>query len=165
MRKLFLILGLSLVFSVGAKAQDVLPVPTPTPVPVNCSIEPQNPKCAPVTVTQGFLDNATDAFKQLVAYRNAYQKLLSERALTDQERKAYEFVITQLDEVITIGKKVNDTHVLLEEQYQKIIKIQGDIIDRLNKQLTQKKGFLDKLLGVVEKIVLVLAGVTIGRGL
>ena len=48
--------------------------------------------------------------------------------------------------------------------YEKVIKIQSEMIDRLTKQLNRGKSGFDKFLGVLKTVAVLLSGYALGHG-
>lgn len=144
---IFLLIGcfISIFNTIGYSQQ-----PTPTPQ---------------VVVSQTFVDDATKAFTEVVVLRDTVNKFMVERAKTDAEREGAKILIASLNEAIAVRDKIHDANLQLIAIYDKIIKIQNDIIDKLSNQLNKPKGFFSKLLDKIKEVALLATGIILGRGL
>lgn len=151
MKKFILIGILVLAGFISLDAQ--ITSPTPAPTPPN------------VVVSQSFVDSATKAFDLVVAQRDQINQLLNERSMNAAERAAWVNVKASLDAVIAVHANIEDAYKDLDVVKDKIIKIQSDLIDKLNTQLMKKKSFFDRLVDILKEATILLAGVTLGHGL
>lgn len=117
-----------------------------------------------VEVSQSFLDDCTKAFKLVVEQRDALEKFKIERAKTDQERASADALIKGLNEFILLKDRTIGQYELLIKFQNQIIDFQKAIIDNLQKQLLKPKSLFQKIIGIMEKVVVLLAGIAIGRG-
>lgn len=138
MIKIFLILIL-LAFTVGVKAQKV-------------------------EVTQEFINDATRAFDLVVEQRKAIDEFLKERAKTDAERVNAQILIKGFDELIAIKDKSISALEKLNVIYEKVIQMQFDIIEKLEKRLMKPRSFFQKFLQGLKEVALIVVGVAVGRG-
>jgi CHASE3 domain sensor protein len=125
-----------------------------------------------VTVSQGFVDDATKAFALVVELRDALQKEQMASGASAVTKAALQAQIDALNGLIAIKERketVYEQLLTLRDQafamYDKIIKIQTEMIDRLTAQLNKPQSAWQKFVRVVEKIVVFAAGAAIGRGL
>lgn len=132
----------------------------PTPLPRN----------EPRTVTQGYIDDATEAFDLVVALRDQLQKEKELNAAKGVTNAALQAQITALDGLIAILQRqstVYESLLALRDQafavYEKIIKIQADMIDRLVAQLNKPKTAWKKFVDGLATIGKIILGVAIGR--
>lgn len=141
------------------------PAPAPTPL----SPEEKLRRAAPVTVDQGFLEDATKAFKEVVALREVAKKLKAERPLTDAERQACDVVIKAADELDDIRVKTISAYAQVVELQQKFIVFMNDfytkIIDSMNKAMNKKRGVLSQIWRGIKKTLEVITLVLAGAGL
>lgn len=151
MKRFILISFLVLAGFVGINAQTASPSPTPTP--------------PNVMVSQAFVDSASKAFDLVVAQRDQIAQLLNERSMNATERAAWVNVKASLDAVIAVHANIEDAYKQLDAVKDKIIKIQDDMISKLYAQINKKPSFFEKLITVLEKATLILAGVALGHGL
>lgn len=158
MLMLFGTLTLTAQTSTPLNGPDVPPTPK---VVVDCKIEPA--KC--ILVDPSFIADSAKAFTEVTALRDAVQKFLVERAKTDAEKEGAKILITSLNDAIAVRDKIHDANLQLITIYDKIIKIQNDIIDKLTNQLNKPKGFFSKLLNKIKEVALLATGIILGRGL
>jgi hypothetical protein len=157
MKRLLLLSFLLAVLLISANAQTVSPTPD---------------RNKPVTVSQGFVDDATKAFALVVELRDALQKEQMASGASAVTKAALQAQIDALNGLIAIKERketVYEQLLTLRDQafamYDKIIKIQTEMIDRLTAQLNKPQSAWQKFVRVVEKIVVFAAGAAIGRGL
>jgi hypothetical protein len=131
---------------------------------------PTQPVVAPsptprtVVVSQEFVDDATKAFTEVVALRDALAKVVRVNGLSTAERAAMDDLVASLDKVISIRGKMNDAYAMLDDVRLKTIQAQGLIIDRLMTQLNKPRSAFQKFLAAAEKVLYLAAGVALGRG-
>lgn len=143
---------------------DVRPSPTPPSVIVDCSVTPQHPRCRSVIVTQGYVDDSTRVFTEVIALRSVVQEFLVERAANSAERAGARAMIKALDEAIAIRDKIDAANLKLAAVYQQIIEAQDQLITKLTRQLNKPKSFFEKVLQKLKDISLLAIGVAVGRG-
>jgi hypothetical protein len=150
--KLVIFLVIFLAFFGEANAQTVSPTP-----------EPQ------VLVSQSFLNDATKAFALVVELRDALEKERTASGATAVVKAALQAQIDALNGLIVIKDRkevVYQSLLDLRDQafavYEKVIKIQADMIERMSAQLNKGKSAWDKIVGVLKTVVSILAGAAIG---
>lgn len=150
---IFLVIILTLFCGIGS-AQTVSPTP-----------EPQ------VIVSQSFLNDATKAFALVVELRDALEKERTASGATTVVKAALQAQIDALNGLIVIKDRkeaVYQSLLDLRDQafavYEKVIKIQADMIERLTTQLNKPQSGWQKFVRIIEKVVIILAGVALGRG-
>jgi hypothetical protein len=126
----------------------------------------------PVQVTQGFVDDATKAFALVVELRDALQKEQMASGASAVTKAALQAQIDALNGLIAIKDRKDAAYESLLtlrdkafEMYDRIIKIQADMLDRLTAQLNKPQSAWKKFVRMVEKIVVFAAGAAIGRGI
>jgi hypothetical protein len=146
--KPILILALLIAGTITASAQCIA---TPTD---NC-----------VSVHQSILDKASHAIDELTEARKVIAAFEKERGATDFERAAYKNALAIADNALEVFKKgVADRDTVITMQ-QKALELYSVLVEKLTAQINRPKSAWQKFIGVVEKIVVLAAGVTIGRGL
>lgn len=144
MKKLILIT----IFLISASGINAQCVPTPTD---NC-----------VSVHQSVLDRAAKAIDELTEARKAISALQNVQTATDAERTAYKNLADVTETAISVLQKgITDRDKVIELQ-QKAIEALSQLVEKLDKQLMRPKSGWSKFVGVVEKVVVLLAGVAIG---
>lgn len=144
MKRLFFI-TLFLVSAYGASAQCI---PTPT--------DP----CT--SVHQSILDRAAHAIDELTEARKVIAAFQNERTATDAERAAYKNLATVTETAIAILQKgIADRDTVIALQ-QKAMEALSQVVEKLEKQISRPKSGWAKFAGVMEKVVVLLAGVAIG---
>ena len=118
----------------------------------------------PVTVTQGFVDDATKAFIELPALRGTVQKLLAERKLSEDERKVTVSLLEGIDKILALKDRTISDYTKLSELQMRIIDMQQRIIEKLETALNKPKSSFSKFLKVLKEVSLVIGGILIGRG-
>lgn len=115
-----------------------------------------------VVVSQQFVDDATRAFTEVVALREALARIREVNTrLSTVERAAVDSTIAAMDALIAVKDKLLVAYAQLDEVRVKTILAQQQIIDRLMKP---KSGWA-KVWAVIEKALTLAAGILIGRGL
>jgi hypothetical protein len=127
---------------------------TPTPTPPN-----------PVIVDQSFVDSANQAFELIVELRDVVENFKIERAKNKAEREASDALILGLNQLVNVKDRVIATQNDIIVLYEKVIRLQGEIIEKLTTQLNKKPSFLDKALRVLKEVALLAGGIVLGRGL
>lgn len=124
------------------------------------NIEPVKQPEKPVVVSQDFVDDATKAFDLVTKYRDALAKaVVSERSMSDQERKNAQIVIQGLTDLVAIKDKTIGAVEQLQAIYEKILALQSSFIDRMQKMLEieqnskRKNSFWQKVKEVFAVIV------------
>ncbi len=130
----------------------------------DCTVVPKPTDC-PVTVTQGYVDRATQAFNEVVALRDAVAKCGEQAKLSAAERQAVTLTLATLNDAIKVRDQLNSAQDRLILMYDKIIKLQDDLINKLVNQLNKPRSFFQKFLDQLKNIALIAVGVTLGRGL
>lgn len=118
-----------------------------------------------VEVHQSILDRTAKAIDELASARKVIDAFQNERTATDAERQAYKNLVTVTDSAITVLQKgIADRDTVITLQ-QKAIEALTALNEKLFQQLNKPKSGWNKFIGVVEKLVVLLAGVAIGGGL
>ena len=140
MKKLIIIAFLSLVFSVTAYSQTV---------------------CLP----QETANKALSAITEPVEARALIQKLLTERNASDAVIASAQRVIEDYKQLDAINVMQVAKYKDMMALYERVITLYASVVDKLEAQLNKPQSGWQKFLRIVEKVVMVLAGVTLGRGL
>ncbi len=109
------------------------------------------------------MEDSARAFDLVRALQDQVNQLLNERSMNAIERKGWEQVKISLDAGIAINASLADAYKALDAVKDKIIKIQSDMIDKLNTQLMKKKSFFDKVLDILKEATILLAGYALGH--
>ncbi len=109
---------------------------TPTPTPL--AVAPIQP--VKVVVDSSFVDDANKAFNEVLALRQAIEQFKAERGSSTAERAASDALIKNLNDLIAIKDRTISANEQLVQVYAKIIQIQNDMIDRLDKKLNAFSG-------------------------
>lgn len=135
---------------------------TPTPTP---------DRDKPVTVTQGFVDDATKAFDLVATQREALARYAAQTKLSDVERANVDAVLKTFDELLAVKDKIKLAYADLVQVYaqmlqvtQNMIQFQNQIINMLQAKLLKPKGFWQKFLDGVKEIIKAAIYITIGVG-
>ncbi len=154
MIRFLLILAICLLLAAGSYAQTVSPTPD---------------RSRPVTVTQGFVDDASKAFALVVELRDSLQKekeLNEAKGVTNAAKDAQIVALNGLIAIFERKDVIYQSLLDLRDQafavYEKVIKIQADMIDRMAKQLSKGKSGWDKFVGVLKTVATIVLGVAIG---
>lgn len=129
---------------------------TPTPTP---------DRSRPVTVDQGFVDDATKAFELVAAQKETIQKFINERGRTEAERQAGEALIKGLNDFLALKDRMISQYELLVNRLQTIVDFQFKIIEKLKEMMNKPKGFWQKLFDGVKEILKAATYIMIGRGI
>ena len=156
-KTLFIITFLLCVCAVNISAQTVAPTPD---------------RNAPVTTTQGFVDDAAKAFALVVELRDALQKQLEAGGASEVTKAALRMQITELNALIAIKDRKEAAYqslLDLRDQafaiYEKVIKMQADMMDKMWKRLNKGQSAFDKFLNGVKQVVTLVTGIIIGKKL
>jgi pyruvate formate-lyase activating enzyme-like uncharacterized protein len=122
-----------------------------------------NASPTPIVVSQTFVDDCTKAFTEVVELRDAVAKYRNVASLTLAERQASDAVIKGLNELIAVKDRIFEATELKAKLYERIIEIQSQMIEKLNKQLNKGKSGFEKFVSVLKVIGLVLAGAALAR--
>lgn len=146
---------LAMIFFCGLQAQTVTPTPD---------------RSTPITVTQGFVDDATKAFALVVTLRDALQKAQMASGADTVTKAALQAQIDSLNGLMVIYERkdaVYESLLVLRDKafaaYDVIVKIQSDMIDKLSKQLAKGKTKWDKFLTVLKEVAAITLGIAIGH--
>lgn len=155
MKRLIFLATLIFVSTIGLKAQT--PQATPN-------------RNTPVVTTQGFIDDATKAFTEIVALRDALQKEQMANGAGAVTKAALQSQIEALNGLIAIFERkdaIYQSLLDLRDQafavYEKVIKIQSEMIERLTNQINKGKSGWQKFLGVLTRIADIALGIAVGR--
>jgi len=146
LRTILLTSAICFVFTLSAKAQDVCPADT-------------------VCLPQQTANKLLATVNELVEARTLIAKLLSERNASDA-------VIASANRVIEDYKQldaINGSMILKYKDviglYEKTLAMYAAIVEKLETQLNKPKSGWQKFVGILEKVVVLLAGAALGRGL
>jgi hypothetical protein len=117
-----------------------------------------------VVVSQEFLDDATRAFTEVVALRDALAKLQAVTPLSAAERATVDATLKAMNQLIAVKDQIPLAYAELDGVRLQTIAAQGLIIDRLIKQLNKPRSAFQKFLAAAEKVLYLVAGVALGRG-
>ncbi len=116
------------------------------------------PTDACIEVHQSLLDRSSQVATELKAARDVIAKFETERTFTEAERNAAKTLTASLNEALDVRGRIIADQERMQTIYQRVIDMQSEIIERLEKQLSKGKSGFQKLAGILEKVVLVLAG-------
>lgn len=135
-----------LAFTISAQAQDVCPADT-------------------VCLPQQTANKLLDSVNQLIEAKTLIAKLLTERGASDA-------VIASANRVIEDYKVLDGINTLQVTKYkdmmalcERVIALYASVVDKLETQLNKPKSGWAKFVGILEKVVVLLAGAALGRGL
>ena len=116
------------------------------------------------------LDQATanDIYKkpdELVAAKDAINKMLAERNASDAAINAANMLIESYKQQDAVNGQIVLKYKDAMAMYEQVVKMQQQVIDSLTKRLNAPKSTFAKVMTVIKEIGILLAGVTIGRGL
>lgn len=120
------------------------------------------PTAPNVVVSQAFVDDATRAFKEVAALRDALARVQAVNSLSAAERKAVDATLAAMDALIVVKDRIPLAYAALDEVRVKTIEAQSVLIDRLLTQLNKKPSTWQKILGVLKRIADIAVGVGIG---
>lgn len=149
---------LILILLLGVTTFGQLPAPTPD-------------RNTLVTVTQGFVDDAAKAFELVVVLRDQLQKEQMLNGASAVTKAALQAQIDALNGLIIIKDRkeaIYQSLLDLRDQafavYERVIKIQAEMIDRQTKQMNKGKSGWDKFLSVLKTVAVLLSGYALGHG-
>ncbi len=118
-----------------------------------------------VSVHQSILDRAAKAVNELTEARKAIAAFQNERTATEAERAAYKNLSVVTDMAMGVLQKgIADRDTVIALQ-QKTLELYSQLVDKLTSQLNKPRSAWQKFVQTVEKVVLLAAGVALGRGL
>lgn len=126
-----------------------------------CIETPTDP-CVPVK--QSILDRTSKALDELQAARVLIAKYAAQAPLDATEREAYKRLSASWSEAFDARGKVIADMQTISDLKDKVIAMYGVLVEKLTAQLSKPKSAWQKFIGVVEKVVVLLAGVAVGRG-
>jgi len=127
-----------------------------------------NAQCVPtatdpcISINQSVLDRTSAALTELAASRDVIAKFKAQNTLTDAQAKAADVLIKNLNDLVDVRGRVIVEYEAMQKLYKSVIDMQGQIIERLEKMLNKPKSGWAKLAAILEKTVILLAGVAIG---
>lgn len=132
-----------LAFTISASAQDVCPADT-------------------VCLPQQTANKLLDSVNQLIEAKTLIAKLLTERGASDA-------VIASANRVIEDYKALDAINVMqvakykdIVNLYEKVIALYQGVVEKLETQLNKPKSGWQKFVGILEKVVVLLAGAAVG---
>jgi len=115
-----------------------------------------------ICITQSAADSIAHDLDELKASRVALTKALAQVNLGDAERAAAQNLIKTMNDAFDArGRIVADQSAMIALQ-QKVIDMYSQLVDRLTKALNAPKSAWQKFVGILEKTVILLAGIAIG---
>jgi len=118
-----------------------------------------------VCVPQATIDRAARAADELAAARIAITKLEAERDVSTVAIRSAQTAIDSLQRAVQVGKDIQTIQEQVIETLKGIIKLQSEIIERYEKQLSRGKSGWQKFVNVLKTIATIAFGIGIGRGL
>jgi hypothetical protein len=120
------------------------------------------PTAPSVVVSQAFVDDATRAFKEVAALREALARVQAVNGLSAAERKAVDATLAAMDSLMAVKDRIPLAYAALDEVRIKTIEAQNVLIERLLTQLNKKPSTWQKILGVLKRIADIAVGIGIG---
>jgi hypothetical protein len=118
-----------------------------------------------VCFTQEQANRINKALDELVALRDAYNKLLVERGTSDAKASASQAVIDTQNEVIALDVKMFATYEQVVALYQKTLAVYADLVQKMADKINKPKSAWQKILDAAKVVIEVLAGIAIGRAI
>lgn len=134
------------VLTLTANAQDVCPADT-------------------VCLPQATANKLLDTVNQLVEAKTLINKLLTERGASDAVIASANRVIEDYKQLDAINGMIVTKQKLVIDLYEKTLVMYSALVEKLETQLNKPKSGWRKFVGVLEKVVVLLAGAALGRGL
>ena len=116
-------------------------------------------------VSNETITKAAQVADELRSSRDVIAKFQIERSATEAERAAAQVLIKGLNDLLATKDKIIGEYERINELYKKAIDFQQIIIERYEKMLNKPKSGFQKFLTTLKEIALVLAGITLGRGI
>lgn len=135
-----------LTVSISVRAQDVCPADT-------------------VCLPQQTANKLLDTVNQLVEAKTLINKLLTERGASDAVIASANRVIEDYKQLDAINGMIVTKQKLVIDLYEKTLVMYSALVEKLETQLNKPKSGWQKFVGVLEKVVVLLAGAALGRGL
>lgn len=118
-----------------------------------------------VCLPQETANKLLSAVTELSEARVLIQKLLTERNASDAVIASAQRVIEDYKQLDAINVMQVAKYKDMMALYERVITLYASVVDKLEAQLNKPQSGWQKFLRIVEKVVMVLAGVTLGRGL
>ena len=118
-------------------------------------------QCVPNAV----IDRATAAATELAAARQVIEAFSKERTANEQERASAARLIDRLNAVILVQDRLNIEYNAVIGLYKETIKMYAELVEKMTAQLNKPRSVWAKFLSALKTITVLIAGVTLGRGL
>lgn len=118
-----------------------------------------------VCISQTAANKCVSAAAELIEARNVIAKFQEERAASIAERAAAKTVIQGLNDLIAVKDRIDAYKDQAFALYERVIAMQKGIIDDLEKRLMKPKSAWQKFVAILKNAAILLAGITLGRGI
>jgi uncharacterized coiled-coil protein SlyX len=118
-----------------------------------------------IQVNQSLIDRAARAADELLAARTALVKIEASQNADAVAIKAAATAIDTLQRAIDTGKSIQASQDQIIEMLKGVIKMQGEIIERMQNQLGKGRTAWQKLVHALEVVSYILAGAALSHGL
>jgi hypothetical protein len=116
-------------------------------------------------VDQADFNRMVGRLEELLAAKDLINKLLTERGASDATINSALKTIEGWKELDAVNGLIIVKYEQVIALYEKVLAMYERVVDNLEKRLNKPKSALSKFLTTLKEIALVLAGVTLGRGL
>lgn len=126
-------------------------------------VEKTNDPC--ILVNSSYVADATKAFELLPALRTQVESLIKQNTAGEAQITALKLVNEAFKEIVALKDQKDAVTDKMFAVYERVIKLQGDLLDKLEARLNRPKSFLQKLGDVIKQIGNIAIGIAIGRGI
>lgn len=118
-----------------------------------------------VCISQESANKCVSCATELIAARDVIAKFQVERATSLAEREAANTLIKGLNDLIVVKDRIDAYKDQAFALYERVIAMQKGIIDDLEKRLMKPKSAWQKFVAILKNAAILLAGITLGRGI
>jgi uncharacterized coiled-coil protein SlyX len=118
-----------------------------------------------VCVRQSTVDRCAEIADELITARDTIAKFTTERVSSLAEREAAQKVIAGLNQLVAVKDRIEVEQQKIIELYKSVVDMQAALVEKLTTQLNKPKSAWAKFLDVLKSTAILLAGITLGRGL
>jgi hypothetical protein len=117
-----------------------------------------------VCITQAAANDMSAKLDELKADRDVIAKFMVERATNAAELAAANKVIDSWKALDVTNSTIIQKYEAVNAMYEHVIKMQSDLIDKLTNKINAPKSAWQKFLTAAKEVLILAAGITLGRG-
>lgn len=118
-----------------------------------------------VCVSQEAANKCVTAAAELIEARKVIEAFQAERAASVAERAAAQTLIKGLNDLIAVKDRIDAYKDQAFAMYERVIAMQQGIIADLEKRLSRPKSAWSRFVDILKNAAVLLAGISLGRGL